>query len=153
MYLSIAHRYVWVGLVFFKGQAATGFLLWCPRHCGAVPNLVIWSCPGALFVGLPISFETFEPFRPRVLRWSQNHCCRVLQKSPTVVCSCLACGTGGVMQLTNIDPEVADQIYKLFSMILCANTLGQATKHQTSGKKLPQRALTLAFAMFLVCQA
>ncbi|CAK9086132.1 Probable alanine aminotransferase [Durusdinium trenchii] len=37
------------------------------------------------------------------------------------------CGLrGGVMQLTNIDPEVADQIYKLFSMILCANTLGQA---------------------------
>lgn len=29
------------------------------------------------------------------------------------------------MHLTNIDPGVADQIYKLFSMILCANTLGQ----------------------------
>ena len=28
--------------------------------------------------------------------------------------------------MTNIDPDVADQIYKLFSMILCANTLGQA---------------------------
>ena len=27
--------------------------------------------------------------------------------------------------MTNIDPDVADQIYKLFSMILCANTLGQ----------------------------
>ena len=30
------------------------------------------------------------------------------------------------MHLTNIDSGVADQIYKLFSMILCANTLGQA---------------------------
>ena len=28
--------------------------------------------------------------------------------------------------MTNIDADVADQIYKLFSMILCANTLGQA---------------------------
>ncbi|OLP89429.1 putative alanine aminotransferase, mitochondrial [Symbiodinium microadriaticum] len=36
------------------------------------------------------------------------------------------CGLrGGVLQMTNIDPDVADQIYKLFSMILCANTLGQ----------------------------
>jgi len=36
------------------------------------------------------------------------------------------CGLrGGVLHMTNIDPEVADQIYKLFSMILCANTLGQ----------------------------
>ena len=33
---------------------------------------------------------------------------------------------GGVLHMTNIDPDVADQIYKLFSMILCANTLGQA---------------------------
>ena len=45
------------------------------------------------------------------------------------------------MHLTNIDSGVADQIYKLFSMILCANTLGQA--HQdfsvhvaTVGQKL-----------------
>eukprot|EP00933_Yihiella_yeosuensis_P022944 TRINITY_DN17953_c0_g1_i1.p1 TRINITY_DN17953_c0_g1~~TRINITY_DN17953_c0_g1_i1.p1 ORF type:complete len:539 (-),score=122.36 TRINITY_DN17953_c0_g1_i1:109-1725(-) len=37
------------------------------------------------------------------------------------------CGLrGGVLTLTNIDQDVADQIYKLFSMILCANTLGQA---------------------------
>merc|ERR1719171_1459299 len=37
------------------------------------------------------------------------------------------CGLrGGVLELTNIDPEVNDQIYKLFSMTLCANTLGQA---------------------------
>ncbi|CAE7566774.1 gpt [Symbiodinium pilosum] len=38
------------------------------------------------------------------------------------------CGLrGGVLHMTNIDPDVADQIYKLFSMILCANTLGQAS--------------------------
>mmetsp|Transcript_68988 Transcript_68988/g.122014 ORF Transcript_68988/g.122014 Transcript_68988/m.122014 type:complete len:776 (+) Transcript_68988:44-2371(+) len=37
------------------------------------------------------------------------------------------CGLrGGVLHMTNIDPAVSDQIYKLFSMILCANTLGQA---------------------------
>jgi len=37
------------------------------------------------------------------------------------------CGIrGGVMQLTNIDTEVNDQIYKLFSMTLCSNTIGQA---------------------------
>ncbi|CAE7548700.1 gpt [Symbiodinium natans] len=36
------------------------------------------------------------------------------------------CGLrGGVLHMTNIDADVADQIYKLFSMILCANTLGQ----------------------------
>merc|ERR1719456_1788192 len=37
------------------------------------------------------------------------------------------CGIrGGYMHLTNIDAEVNDQIYKLFSMTLCSNTIGQA---------------------------
>jgi alanine transaminase len=37
------------------------------------------------------------------------------------------CGIrGGVMHLTNIDQEVNEQIYKLFSMTLCSNTIGQA---------------------------
>jgi len=37
------------------------------------------------------------------------------------------CGIrGGYMQLENIDPAVTDEIYKLFSMCLCSNTLGQA---------------------------
>merc|ERR1719161_2088229 len=37
------------------------------------------------------------------------------------------CGIrGGLMHLTNIDEGVVDQIYKLFSMTLCSNTLGQA---------------------------
>merc|ERR1712205_169659 len=33
---------------------------------------------------------------------------------------------GGYMHMTHIDPDVVDQIYKLFSMTLCSNTLGQA---------------------------
>jgi len=37
------------------------------------------------------------------------------------------CGLrGGYMQLHNIDPEVGDQIYKMASISLCSNTLGQA---------------------------
>merc|ERR1719160_2345881 len=37
------------------------------------------------------------------------------------------CGIrGGLMHLTNIDQDVNDQIYKLFSMTLCSNTIGQA---------------------------
>jgi alanine transaminase len=37
------------------------------------------------------------------------------------------CGIrGGYMHLTNIDNEVNEQIYKLFSMTLCSNTIGQA---------------------------
>jgi alanine transaminase len=37
------------------------------------------------------------------------------------------CGIrGGVMHLQNIDEDVNEQIYKLFSMTLCSNTIGQA---------------------------
>jgi alanine transaminase len=37
------------------------------------------------------------------------------------------CGIrGGYMHLTNIDPEVNEQIYKLMSMCLCSNVVGQA---------------------------
>lgn len=37
------------------------------------------------------------------------------------------CGIrGGYMHLENIDGDVVEQIYKLFSMCLCSNTLGQA---------------------------
>eukprot|EP01066_Platyproteum_vivax_P007216 Platyproteum_vivax@DN276_c0_g1_i1.p1 len=37
------------------------------------------------------------------------------------------CGMrGGLMHLHNIDPKVTEQIYKLFSVALCSNTLGQA---------------------------
>lgn len=52
-------------------------------------------------------------------------------------CSHLKRTTGGVMHLTNIDPGVSDQIYKLFSMILCANTLGQV--HRMSSGCFNQR--------------
>jgi alanine transaminase len=37
------------------------------------------------------------------------------------------CGIrGGVMHMENIDNEVNEQVYKLFSMTLCSNTIGQA---------------------------
>jgi len=37
------------------------------------------------------------------------------------------CGIrGGLMHLTNIDSDVNEQIYKLCSMTLCSNTIGQA---------------------------
>lgn len=48
------------------------------------------------------------------------------------------CGLrGGVLHLTNIDPAVNDQIYKLFSMILCSNTLGQAMMASILNPPLP----------------
>lgn len=37
------------------------------------------------------------------------------------------CGIrGGYVEATNIDPEVMDQVYKMASMSLCSNTIGQA---------------------------
>jgi len=51
------------------------------------------------------------------------------------------CGLrGGVLTLTNIDEKVADQIYKLFSMILCANTLGQGMMASILNPPLPGEA-------------
>lgn len=57
------------------------------------------------------------------------------------------CGLrGGVMHLTNIDSGVADQIYKLFSMILCANTLGQALMASILNPPVPGDASFERFA-------
>ncbi|CAJ1444241.1 unnamed protein product, partial [Effrenium voratum] len=57
------------------------------------------------------------------------------------------CGLrGGVLHLTNIDPGAADQIYKLFSMILCANTLGQALMASILNPPVPGDASYALFA-------
>ncbi|CAJ1401677.1 unnamed protein product, partial [Effrenium voratum] len=52
----------------------------------------------------------------------------------------------GVLHLTNIDPGAADQIYKLFSMILCANTLGQALMASILNPPVPGDASYALFA-------
>eukprot|EP00746_Dinoflagellata_sp_MGD_P146307 gnl/MRDRNA2_/MRDRNA2_78802_c0_seq2.p1 gnl/MRDRNA2_/MRDRNA2_78802_c0~~gnl/MRDRNA2_/MRDRNA2_78802_c0_seq2.p1 ORF type:complete len:522 (-),score=116.87 gnl/MRDRNA2_/MRDRNA2_78802_c0_seq2:225-1790(-) len=51
------------------------------------------------------------------------------------------CGIrGGLMHLTNVDPEVNEQIYKLFSMTLCSNTLGQAMMASVLNPPVPGEA-------------
>jgi len=56
------------------------------------------------------------------------------------------CGLrGGYMQLHNIDPKVQDQFYKMASITLCSNTLGQA---MTASIMNPPRPGEASFAHF-----